>query len=160
MHAAGYDAVSVQFFSGTGGNAVNVSWRTDATDAAGARAEAREVAGIVWRTAKFRIDRVSLTAFGTVNGTEERTRSELERDFGPRDPALDAHGLFPSWLLPALLLGAIAVTVGIVVLVRRTKRRNSRPPSWPPGGYGPLGGYGPPGAAGPSAADPWASPPG
>lgn len=175
LQDAGYDVERVIVSQGTNGlEVVEVTWDSKATTRQGVHDEVTGIARIVWEKARFRVDAVYLIATGIdVPGMERREegridREALERGFGPRPPGLDRRtfsGSFdPKVLLgigmAAVLLG-IASVVLIVVLVRRTKRRN-QPPR---GSWSPLPGAGPQGHAPPPAAqpappdDPWTAPP-
>ncbi len=128
---------------------------TVAKDAEDLDAAAAEAAGVVWRELPLRIEGLEVVCnngFGG-RGTYAADRAELERRFGPRDPALD-EGFQESdlrtvaFVVLALFLGGLLVLAGIVVLIVVLVRRNRRrgpphpgPPGWgtqpPPPGYGP-----------------------
>ena len=121
-------------------------------------AAATEAAAVVWRELPLRIEGLEVACtngFGG-RGTFRADRAELERRFGPRDPALD-EGFQESdvrtvvVVVIALVLGGLVVLAGVVVLIVVLVRRNRHrgPPPGPPGppGWGtqpPPPGYGPP----------------
>ncbi|MEO5678375.1 MAG: hypothetical protein ABIS47_01795 [Acidimicrobiales bacterium] len=145
LDRAGFGVPDVQV---DGGDSFRVTVKKDTEDLDGAAAEA---AGVVWRELPFRIEHLQVTCrngFGG-RGIYVADRDELERRFGPRDPALD-KGVQDSDVRTAVLVvlglvvGGLLVLVGIivliVVLVRRSRRPPPPPPGWgtqpPPPGYG------------------------
>ncbi|HEX8002517.1 MAG TPA: hypothetical protein VF519_07465 [Mycobacteriales bacterium] len=151
VRAGGYDVTGVTFAGGPGGDVVRVAWRPRRGE--DPETADRGIARIVWERADLRLDGVVLERVdsrGPVVTSRELllSRAELESAFGPRDPRLDEHGLSdPSGLLGPVLgllaLAGVVSTVLLVVLVRRTKRAQARPPAGPPSGGswgGPSGG--------------------
>lgn len=149
LDEAGFGTGNIEVDSGDSFT-VTVSKDSDDLDAAAA-----EAAGVVWRELPLRIDGLEVVCtngFGG-RGTYSADRAELERRFGPRDPALD-EGIQESDLrtvaivVIALFVGGLLLLAGIVVLivilVRRNRGRGPQhpgPPGWgtqpPPPGYGP-----------------------
>ena len=137
LNDAGFGIPEIQLDAEDDG--VRVSVEKDTEDLPAGAAEAAEV---VWDNLPLRIERMEVictNGFGG-RGTFEADRTELERRFGSRDPALD-EGLQEDDLrtlgivVAAMGIGGLLVLAGIVilivVLVRRSRRRN--PPPGPPG---------------------------
>ena len=134
------------------------SYRVTVTkDTEDLEAAAVEAAAVVWRELPLRVESLEVVCengFGG-RGTFVADRAELERRFGPRDPALDKgfqedDARIAVAVVLALLLGGLLVLGGIVVLIVVLVRRNRHrgpppgppaPPGWgtqpPPPGYGP-----------------------
>jgi len=152
LDAAGFGTPRVEVEAG---DRVRVTVTKDTDDLDGAAVEA---ARVVWQELPLRIGELRVICNNGFGGSGGLTadRSELERRFGPRDPALD-EGFQESDVRTAVVVvlalvgGGLVVLVGIVVLVvvlvRRSRRRSPPPgPPGPPPGWGtqpPPPGYGP-----------------
>lgn len=151
LEQAGFNAPGINQV----GDETVVTVEKDAEDLDAAAADAAEV---VWDRLPLRIERMDVTCdngYGG-SGTFVAQRSELEQRFGTRDPALD-RGFQESdfrtvgLVVLGLVFGGLVVLAGILVLilvlVRRSRRRNQPPgPPGPPGAWGqvpPPPGYGP-----------------
>lgn len=111
---------------GERGQTVRVEYGTEQADAEAVRAEADDVAEVVWDDLPVHVERVILEPRGAPAGVEAVTyeRAELESRFGARDPDLDedVRGAVAPVVLGAvviLLVAGLATAVLATILTRR-----------------------------------------
>ena len=138
---AGYPEASVSFDTHNGRTIVTIENVAPGPDA-------ERVAGVVWRTFKYRVSGVEV-------GSEFFDRSALQESFGPRNPDYDRTTFEGEFVRSAKAIG-IGIGVGMIVLLvvatvlailllRRSSRKRqspawaggyppqtNQPPRWPP----------------------------
>ena len=141
---AGFGSPRFDFGNGTDTIVVSVEKDTEDLDAAAA-----EAAEVVWRKLPLPIQRLEVTCgngFGG-KGAFVADHAELERRFGARDPDLDRGFQESDTRTLAIVIAALvgggllvlgAILVLVLVLIRRSRKRN--PPPGPPGPPGPTWG--------------------
>jgi hypothetical protein len=190
--AAGFESARANYVPdlAAGGIVLGIAYRTDVRDAESLGAEYRHAAEVIWTRVPLRFDELRVRATNEPVACVEVCRrnfgrSDLEQLFGARRSSLDKDVEKQLLFAGAVMLGvvALAVTLGIVVVVRWRRRRRlihgwvgesvsgwapGGPPPWPPvdpaspwappvtphAPHGPHGPHGPQGRGGPSAAPP------
>ena len=174
LTSAGYIDVAVDF-SGESASTIRVRYRSSASDSTSLTREYSEVARVVWTKAPLRFDRIVIEVREVPAECESGPctnsfdRETLAAQFGPRDPSLDKE-LGKETGKELLIVGrfvlaamAIALIIG-VTLVLRSRRRSKDAPPWTalpgdgPAAYAPPGGWPPVSRTAPNGPDGWTPP--